>query len=140
MEKEIRQKVHSKYYGKCAYCGKDIEYEEMQVDHIIPKERFGNYQDKLDYKVDDFKNLNPSCRSCNHYKRSYLLEEFRQIMGTLHERLSAKYINKVAIDYGVIELKPFNGVFYFERMPLTRSLFLAVLTAHYEGNTQTEPK
>lgn len=25
------------------------------------------------------------------------------------------YIVKVAVDYGIIELKPFDGVFYFEK-------------------------
>jgi 5-methylcytosine-specific restriction endonuclease McrA len=111
----LRVKVYDKYGGKCAYCGNDIEYKYFQVDHIIPKESFDTYKYKLDYKVNDFKNLNPSCRRCNHYKRSYMLEEFRHLMKTIHERISTQYINKVAIDYGVIILKPFNGIFYFEK-------------------------
>ena len=37
MKKELRQKVHFKYCGKCAYCGKNIKYKEMQVDHIHPQ-------------------------------------------------------------------------------------------------------
>lgn len=115
MKTELREKVFNKYNKKCAYCGKTIEYKDMQVDHIIPKERFDTYKYKLDYGVDDFQNLNPACRSCNHYKRSYLLEEYRRLMMTIHERISTQYINKVAIDYGIIILKPFDGVFYFEQ-------------------------
>ena len=115
MKKEDRQKIHFKYCGKCAYCGKDVPYKDFQVDHIIPKESFNTYRYKLDYAVDDFENINPSCRRCNHYKRSYMLEDFRHLMKTIHERISKEYINKVAIDYGVIELSPFDGVFYFEK-------------------------
>jgi 5-methylcytosine-specific restriction endonuclease McrA len=115
MKVEVRQQVHDKYCGKCAYCGNDVKYKDFQVDHIIPKESFATYRYKLDYGVDDIENLNPSCRRCNHYKRSYMLEHFRHLMQTLHERISAQYINKVAIDYGVVEIKPFDGTFYFEK-------------------------
>ncbi|MCI5852291.1 MAG: HNH endonuclease [Clostridiales bacterium] len=34
--KHIRQQVYEKYGGHCAYCGKALEYKEMQVDHLIP--------------------------------------------------------------------------------------------------------
>jgi len=105
-----RQAVYQKYDGHCAYCGKEIEYKEMQVDHLHPKARWYGAGD-----VDSFENLLPSCRRCNHYKRVYILEEFRRMMFTLHERVSAQYITKVAIDYGIVEIKPFDGLFYFER-------------------------
>ena len=39
MNKETRLKVYLMYDGHCAYCGKDIEYKDMQVDHIVPKNR-----------------------------------------------------------------------------------------------------
>jgi len=35
-------------------------------------------------------------------------------MKTLHERLQSQYTIKVAINYGIIEIKPFDGIFYFE--------------------------
>lgn len=31
--KRIRQEVYQKYNHKCAYCGCDLEYRDMQVDH-----------------------------------------------------------------------------------------------------------
>lgn len=34
--KHIRQQVYEKYGGHCAYCGKALEYKDMQVDHMIP--------------------------------------------------------------------------------------------------------
>jgi hypothetical protein len=107
MKKAGRKKIHEKYNKHCAYCGKTIKYEEMQVDHIIPKKLGGN---------DNFENLNPSCRRCNHYKRALSIEKFRTVwLGKLHERLENIYIVKVALDYGIIpEIKPFDGRFYFE--------------------------
>jgi 5-methylcytosine-specific restriction endonuclease McrA len=114
MKKEDRIKVYEKFNGKCAYCGRDIEFKEMQVDHYYPQCNTG-YAKTFGIDINSFDNLMPSCRRCNHYKRAELPEHFRTQMKTLHKRLMKIYIVKVAIDYGIIELKPFNGVFYFER-------------------------
>lgn len=107
-----REKVYNKFDGHCAYCGDKILIKEMQVDHIIPKNR----QYKIDYDLNHIKNLNPSCRTCNHYKRAEDLEGFRWLMSSLHKRVCAHYIGKVAIKYGIAELKPFDGKFYFEKL------------------------
>lgn len=37
MNKNVRQAVYAKYNGHCAYCGCEIDYKDMQVDHIKPK-------------------------------------------------------------------------------------------------------
>ena len=108
----LRGRVHLKYGGHCAYCGKVISEKEMQVDHIVPKRI--TYRDSEDR--DAFSNLNPSCRSCNHYKRALPLEDFRNIwLGKLHERLTKLYTVKVAIDYGIVTVKEWDRKFYFER-------------------------
>lgn len=107
-QKVDRIKVHQKYGGHCGYCGKSIELKEMQVDHISPK------WSAKDVSVFHYDNLMPSCRRCNHYKREKNLEQFREFMKTLHERIIKDYRNKVAIDFGILSIKPFNGVFYFE--------------------------
>ena len=39
MNKKIRLIVWNKYNKHCAYCGKYLKYEDMQVDHCIPKQR-----------------------------------------------------------------------------------------------------
>lgn len=109
MKKEIRHQVYNKYNQRCAYCGKKLKYKDMQVDHISPKR-------SMIKDIDNINNLNPSCRRCNHYKRAHTLDQFRYIMATLHKRLQEPYINKVAIDYGIIELKPFDNKFYFEKL------------------------
>lgn len=107
MKKELRIEVYNKYNGHCAYCGKELEYRDMQVDHIFPQHYGGS---------DDIQNLNPSCRRCNHYKRANRLEPFRELLLTLHERIAKDYITKVGIDYGIVTLKPFDGKFYFEKI------------------------
>ena len=124
MNKANRLGVYKKYHGHCAYCGKRIRLDEMQIDHIHPKALSHFYKSLEMIKlhglkgknVDSFENLNPSCRRCNHYKRSLTLEEFRtDLLGNLHERVLNHYTVKVAVDYGIITIKPFNKVFYFER-------------------------
>jgi 5-methylcytosine-specific restriction endonuclease McrA len=105
-----RSSVHKKYDGHCGYCGKSITLKEMQVDHMNP------VWSAKDNTVHDFDNLMPSCRRCNHYKRADNVEQFRLSMKGLHKRLEKIYINKVAVDYGMIDIKPFDGVFYFEKL------------------------
>ena len=34
--KSIRMTVYQKCDGHCAYCGCDLEYKDMQVDHVVP--------------------------------------------------------------------------------------------------------
>ena len=106
MKKILREEVWKKYNKRCAYCGKILKYKELQVDHKRPK-KYGGAGSK--------RNLMPSCRRCNHYKRAHSLERFRTLMKTLHERIQKQYISKVAIDYKIIKIKPFSGIFYFEK-------------------------
>jgi 5-methylcytosine-specific restriction endonuclease McrA len=39
MNNKTRQLVLTKYGGRCAYCGKIISLQTMQVDHIVPIRR-----------------------------------------------------------------------------------------------------
>jgi hypothetical protein len=102
---DVRIIVYEKYDGHCAYCGKDILFKDMQIDHAIPKYENGG---------DDVDNLMPSCRSCNHYKRAVDIEGFRRLLNGLHKRIADVYICKVGIDYGIIKPIKFSGKFYFE--------------------------
>lgn len=117
MTKAQRQQVYAKYVGHCAYCGKEITYEDMQVDHITPKRIYWDGDKDADKDaMDHIDNLNPSCRRCNHYKRGHTFEYFRKLMSTLHKRVRDIYICKVAEDYGIITVEPWDGTFYFERI------------------------
>ena len=110
--RKTREAVYAKYDGHCAYCGRAIDIKDMQVDHFLPLRAWGIE----DAGTDDIKNLMPSCRMCNHYKRANSLETFRRYIAEIPRKLRENYIYKVGVVYGnVIENeKPIE--FYFERM------------------------
>jgi hypothetical protein len=121
--KEERVFIWMKYTGHCAYCGKLIEFKEMQVDHYHPKHLANLIRSpkmvelyKLPAEIDDISNKMPSCRKCNHYKRGHTIKGFRQLMSTIHERLMKIYIVQVAVNYRIITIHPFSGKFYFEQI------------------------
>lgn len=124
--KQKRIEIHSKYNGKCAYCGEDILLKDMQIDHIIPQEMYvkhvrNNFRipsflkhlTEVDMNHDD--NLNPSCRVCNKWKSAHDLEFFRRELSEQVKRLNERSSNyRIAKKYNQIEevVKPI--VFYFE--------------------------
>lgn len=105
ISKATRQKVLDKYGGHCAYCGKELDLKTLRVDHLHPHYRGGE---------DSFDNYMPACYQCNFYKSTFLLEEFREEMSTLHERITKPFIARLGLDYGIIKIEPFDGKFYFE--------------------------
>lgn len=78
ISKKVRQSVYLMYNGHCAYCGTEIAYKDMQVDHATPL-RIGG--------ADDISNYMPACRSCNHYKATLDVEGFRKYLSEIHKRL-----------------------------------------------------
>ena len=109
INKQTRQAVYSKYDGRCAYCGREIAYKDMQVDHFVAKRGWG------ENGSDDVSNLMPSCRMCNHYKRAHSLETFRQYIADIPRKLTENYIYKVGVVYGNVVENPKPIVFYFEQ-------------------------
>ena len=108
MEKIDRKEVFGKYGDHCAYCGRQIEYKDMQVDHITPRRNGG---------TDDISNLNPSCRLCNHYKRAEELSTWRDwLLAGVIERLMKVYLFRVALAFGMIEIKGWDKRFFFEKL------------------------
>lgn len=106
LSKDERQKVYTKCNGRCAYCGCELEYKDMQVDHVIPLKRGGK---------DDIKNMLPACRSCNHYKATLTAEEYREYVSKIPDRLQRDSIPyQVGVRFGIIETKS-NVKFFFER-------------------------
>jgi len=105
ISKTTRQKVLDKYDGHCAYCGKILDLKTLRVDHLHPRYLGGE---------DSFENYMPACYKCNFYKSTFSLDDFREQLMTLHERISQPFIARLGLDYGIIEIKPFNGKFYFE--------------------------
>ena len=115
ISKKVRQAVYDKYDGHCSYCSKKIEYKEMQLDHLIPKqrERFKRYSEE---EIECFDNYMPSCRRCNHYKRAHSLECFRQMIEEIPKKLIRdSYIFKVGLDYDLLSVNEHKITFYFEQ-------------------------
>ena len=105
--KPIRIQVYNKYSGHCAYCGCELEYKDMQVDHINPLYWHNG--------ANDIENYNPACRTCNFYKSTYTIEKFRERLQTLHERLEKNFIYRLAKNFGIVKENDAPVKFYFEK-------------------------
>lgn len=106
--KKIRIKVYEKYNGHCAYCGCEIELGEMQVDHV--KSLY--WHDG----ADELSNYMPACRACNFYKSTFPLEEFRENIKTIPERLEKGFIYRLSKAYGIVHETDKPVEFYFEKV------------------------
>lgn len=123
---EIRLVVWHKFGCKCAYCGVDIEFKAMQVDHVIPKIEFQNcirnrkwipsfLLHLTESDVDHIDNLFPACRVCNKWKSMHSLEHFRKEISEQIKRLNDYSSNfRMAKKYNQIKETPSVIVFYFE--------------------------
>lgn len=107
LSKAERKKVYEKCNGHCAYCGCDITLKNMQVDHVKALHVGG---------VDDISNMLPACRSCNHYKSTLGIEDFRKCLEGLHDRTLRNYVNyRTLFRFGIIEQSKKRILFYFEK-------------------------
>ena len=116
-----RQDVYEKYEGHCAYCGKEIDYKDMEIDHIFPQARNhwiarSNSEHKdIPKHIDDFDNLNPACRVCNRFKGVCGIELFRKELQSQAERANRYSCNyRMAKKYGLIIEIDKEVKFYFE--------------------------
>lgn len=116
MNKEQRLKVYQKYNGHCAYCGKELEYKDMQVDHIKAKVRSEIYEGLSKEEINCMDNYNPSCRMCNYRKGGLTIEEFREEIKLQAQREMERFQAKMSEAYGLIEPHFERNVkFYFEK-------------------------
>jgi hypothetical protein len=113
-----RLAVYNKYNGHCAYCGCALRPKDMQVDHLVPKSSKIVTND-----VNDFHNLMPSCRKCNHYKRAESLNEFRNKIATLIYRVQKEYLNELAEKYGIYQYHEWDKKFFFEKFAENPELY-----------------
>ncbi len=121
MAKANRSEILAKCNGRCAYCGGEITLKSMQVDHVEPV--FRNHSDAQlkwygrDRGTDSPENLLPSCARCNRWKSTFTLEQFRKIVESSVDRLERDTPNfRLARDFGIIEVKKDQVVFYFEKL------------------------
>lgn len=107
LTKAERQTVYDKTHGHCAYCGCEITMQQMQVDHVQALRCCGK---------DEIDNMLPACRSCNHYKSTLGIEDFRKALErqpTVLEKNNVTY--QIAVRYGLVIPNPKPIVFYFEK-------------------------
>lgn len=66
----IKEGLYRDQRGKCMYCGRKLDLEDMQVDHKTPISRNGS---------DNEKNLQLLCAPCNTRKGDFTDGEFRRV-------------------------------------------------------------
>jgi len=124
MKKKLRTKLWNKYDCRCAYCGKVINYQDMQIDHKFPKAKshylqsdammLGTGSEGLK-DINDIENLMPSCRRCNYHKGTFTVEEYREQLILKIDRV--KDSNVLLLEqYGIITFNRKPVVFYFEKL------------------------
>lgn len=70
----IRKDLLASSESCCAYCGKRITLEEMDVDHYLPKEAF-------EYLSYCWENYLPACKPCNqNKKRDYVPDSMKKLL------------------------------------------------------------
>lgn len=79
-----RDLIRAKFDGRCAYCGIQLSQERrgdnvLQIDHVHPRHLGG---------TDNIENLVPACRRCNHYKKTFSIDEFRRELSLIPGRLA----------------------------------------------------
>lgn len=108
ISKEIRQLVYNKCNGHCAYCGCELEYKDMQVDHVLAVGRRGS---------NNIDNLLPACRQCNYDKHKKTIEGFRRrISKELYKSLERVFVYRLAKKYNLVKEEPRVVKFYFEQL------------------------
>lgn len=121
MNKKRRQQIYDMFDGHCAYCGRKIDYKDMQVDHVKPIYRGCDYIDSTDKGEDVIENCLPSCRRCNFRKGTLTLEQFRDELKLQCKRIMERNFQvKQSLDYGLLEYNDIPIRFYFERTPKIR--------------------
>lgn len=103
-----REFVFSKCAGHCAYCGLPITIDQMQVDHVEPFSRGG---------ADILDNMLPSCQSCNRYKKTMTLEDFRGAASRWADILMRDNpAYRSAVRFGLVVQTFAPVIFYFEKL------------------------
>lgn len=103
--KDMRREVYEMYDGHCAYCGKEIDITEMQVDHVQSVKLGG---------ADEIENYRPACHSCNFYKSTMSVEGLREQLSLIPGRLEKLLTFRLALAHGLVRITGKPVKFYFE--------------------------
>lgn len=106
-----RHKVYKKFDGHCAYCGGELDFKRMQVDHLWPQ-HLCHHEPDLDN--DRFENLMPACQPCNIHKHGMKLEVWRGELGRQLSMLMKNAQFKRVLKFRQVKITERPIVFYFE--------------------------
>lgn len=112
LTKAERKSVYDKCNGHCAYCGCEIPFKGFQIDHVKSLYRY-----EADEDVESIENMLPACRNCNFYKSTFTIEEFRERITGIPQRLARDmFIYRLALRFGIVEEHHEPIRFYFENL------------------------
>lgn len=103
-----RKNVFNIMGGRCAYCGKKLDFNTFHIEHVVAKSKGGK----------DKNNLFPSCAVCNLQKNNLSLEEFRKKI----ENLAYIKTGKIGFVNNYWKITPKKIKFYFEECEENGSL------------------
>ena len=117
--KKNRELIFSKYGGKCAYCGCDLQ-KGWHVDHIEAIYRNWNEDQLTFYGIkkgeESIENYNPSCARCNVRKTTWTIEQFREQITLQVDRMKRDSSSfRLALDYESIKETKADIKVYFEK-------------------------
>ncbi len=111
MKRGLREKIYNKFNKRCAYCGVDLKYKDMQVDHYWPQFLKHFEPDKDNNR---FENLMPSCRKCNIHKGGMKPETWRGELERQVDMLRKNAQFDRALRFDQIRTRERPIIFYFE--------------------------
>lgn len=119
-----RAAILAKTGGRCAYCGCELTIKNMTADHVEPIVRPLVCRDGVisarnvqgTPEQESLSNKLPACRSCNSYKSSLSVEDFRARVEHWPDVMEhGNSTVRAMIRFGLLELKRRPVVFWFER-------------------------
>ena len=113
LTKKQREEVWEKYNHHCAYCGCELEYKDMQVDHFSSV-LMADFHPELRENLETIENYFPACRMCNFYKGAGGIELLRKNLSRLYIQLERQFDYRLAKKYGLVKETPHEIKFYFE--------------------------
>lgn len=103
LSKKERERVYMIFNGRCAYCGRNISFEELQCDHKISLHNHG---------PDDVSNILPACKECNYYKRGSNPDGFRKkLRRAFKNSKNCEFVKRLLGFYG----EEWDDSFLFEK-------------------------
>lgn len=104
---EERKKLHRMFHGKCAYCGRDLPFSDMTVDHVIPLAKGG---------TSSIQNMVPACIQCNNRKGMLTIQGFRRSIKKSVAKAFEIPVLGMLEAFDLITVNNIDVVFYFEKL------------------------